>query len=164
MKILIIDDDDLSLSAFDRSLSAIGHDCFLFNNAEDAIKSYGPDKHEIIISDVKMRPMSGIEVLKKIREINKDAIVILVTGYYEMNEALSAIKYKANAFFTKPVDMQELSDTLDSIENEMEKSRCEKVEIQRIRKEYESIKIKYNNLRLQLDRNREIKLNSNNCK
>ena len=151
MNILIIDDDNLSLSAFDRSLRAIGHDCFIFNNAEKAIRSYDPDKHEIVISDVKMKPLSGIEVLKRIREIDKEAIVILITGYYEMNEALSAIKYKANAFFTKPVDIQELSAALDSIESELEKSRSEKAEIERIRKEYESIKRKYINLQLQVE-------------
>ena len=150
MKILIIDDDDLSLSAFNRSLSVLGHDCFLYNNAEEAVKFYDPAKFDIVISDVKMKPMSGIEVLKNIRDKNESAIVILVTGYYEMNEALFAIKHKANAFFTKPVNMKELAETLDTIEDEMNQSKMTKAELDKMKNEYDNIKKKYDDLKTKI--------------
>ena len=67
-----------------------------------------------------------------------------------MNEALFAIKHKANAFFTKPFYMKELNDTLDNIEEEMQKSKNEKAELDKIKNEYKTIKKKYDDLKTKL--------------
>jgi len=118
MNILIIDDDIEILDALRITLEPTGHNFEFFQNPLEAVEVYKQKLHDIIITDISMPEISGIEVLKRARKINSDAYIILITGYKDLNAAIEAVNHQAYAFFDKPVDIEGLLDTIDRIDLE----------------------------------------------
>ena len=107
IKILLVDDEE----DFRRSVSeALERRGFTVVPAEDgsrAIKIIKQDPPNVIILDLNMPGMSGIDTLKKIREIWPDIPVIILTGHGDMNNALSSIAIRVTDFLQKPVDINQ---------------------------------------------------------
>ena len=107
-KILTVDDEMGIDSFFYEFFTVRNYEVFNAQNGKDAIAITKKEKPRIILLDINMRGMNGIETLKKIKEINKDIIVIMVTGVKDddvINEALSA---GADDYITKPLSLEYL--------------------------------------------------------
>jgi len=102
-KILLVDDEKNILRSLTRLLTETNHEVFAESNPEEALKLIEKKKFSLIISDQKMPEMTGTEMLKKAKEIQPDAIRIVLSGYAEVEIIISAINegeiYK---FITKP--------------------------------------------------------------
>lgn len=85
------------------------------NSGNDAIKKFMEDPVDIIISDINMPQLNGLELLKKIKSINNKTRFIIVSGYDEFSYAKEAIKYGADNYILKPIDEDELELTLKKI-------------------------------------------------
>lgn len=107
-RILIIDDDDLVRRALKKAIGKFGYEtevCAEGEKAIDSIKSFDPD---IILLDIYLKTTNGIEILKQIKMQFPDIPVIMITGYADVNIAVSAMKIGAYDFLLKPLDMAQL--------------------------------------------------------
>ena len=140
MKILLIDDDHESLEALNMILSPTEHECRTFENPVKAIEDFKKNDYDVIITDISMPEMSGIEVLKVSKQINPDIYVILITGYRDLEAAIDAVNNKAFAFFDKPVNVEGLLDTIDLIEEEKKGFKNKEEEYKKISNDLDKLR------------------------
>jgi len=118
-KILIIDDEKSIRNTLKEILEYEGH---VVNDAPDGIEGLAlafAEKFDIILCDIKMAKMDGIEVLEKILEKNPDIPVIMISGHGTIETAVEAIKKGAYDFISKPLDLNRM---LITLRNAMEKT------------------------------------------
>jgi two-component system NtrC family sensor kinase len=102
-KLLLIDDEPDILRVLSRSLKADGYEVVSAQNGTEAIAVFEKEKPDIVITDIKMPGMDGIEVLKKVKDLNDDTEVIIITGHGDIENAIEALKHGASDFINKPV-------------------------------------------------------------
>jgi len=102
-KLLLIDDEPDILRVLSMSLKADGYDVVSAQNGSEGIAAFEKEKPDIVITDIKMPGMNGIEVLKEIKALNPDAEVIIITGHGDIENAIEALKHGASDFINKPV-------------------------------------------------------------
>jgi DNA-binding response OmpR family regulator len=107
-KILVVDDEEAVCKDISRYLSTKGYDVVTANNGIDAISKASADKPDLILLDINMPQMNGIECLRKIKELNKDALVIMATVATDIDIAKEAINSGALDYITKPFDLDTL--------------------------------------------------------
>ena len=102
-KLLLIDDEPDILRVLSMSLKADGYDVVSARNGTEGIAAFEKERPDIVITDIKMPGLDGIEVLKKVKELNPDAEVIIITGHGDIENAIEALKHGASDFINKPV-------------------------------------------------------------
>jgi two-component system NtrC family sensor kinase len=102
-KILLIDDEPDILRVLSISLKADGYDVIPALNGAEGLAAFAREKPPIVITDIKMPGMDGIEVLEKIKELDPDTEVIIITGHGDIDNAIESLKYGASDFINKPV-------------------------------------------------------------
>jgi len=122
-KVLFIDDDEGIRKVFSILLRKEGYQVFTAKNGEEGLKIFKQEIPPIVIADVKMPGINGIEVLKRIKEINPEAEVIIITGHGDMNSAIEALKLDASDFLPKPVKLEALSVALKRAQKKLELRR-----------------------------------------
>jgi DNA-binding NtrC family response regulator len=108
--IMMVDDDPVVLESFKRGLKGEGYEIITADNSEKAIEKLKikPDI-KVIISDIKMPGMDGLELLKLMKKEYPYAIRIVLTGYADVENAIAAINQgQVYRFITKPWDIMEL--------------------------------------------------------
>ena len=100
--ILIVDDDPYILESTSLLLNQYGYITITCDNAHDAMQQLHSNKIDIVLSDIKMPGVSGIELLDQIHKFNSEMPVILMTAYAEIDSAIDAIIYGVFDFITKP--------------------------------------------------------------
>ncbi len=127
-KILLIDDEPDIVRVLGISLKADGYEVIPALSGAEGLEAFSRDKPKIIITDIKMPGMNGIEVLKKIKALDPDTEVIIITGHGDIDNTIEALKYGASDFINKPVRDEALSIAL--------KRARDKLEIKQKLKEY----------------------------
>jgi DNA-binding NtrC family response regulator len=118
-KILIVDDEKSIRNTLREILE---YEKFIIEDAPDGIEALEliqKNTYDVILCDIKMPKMDGIEVLTKILEIHADAVVVMISGHGNIETAVEAIKKGAYDFISKPLDLNRL---LITIRNAMDKS------------------------------------------
>lgn len=129
--ILLVDDEEIIRATVGRDLSKEGYDVTLCNNGMEAIKLLQEINYDIVLTDLMMEGVGGLDVLKKAKEINPDIMVIVITGFGSLSSAIDALRLGATDYMLKPCNRAELS---------MRINNCiEKIELRRIIKAYENI-------------------------
>ena len=117
-RILVIDDDNLVCISLKKALTRLENEvetCMDGGRAIHAIKTFEPD---LILLDIYLTTHNGLEILKVIKDEGIDAPVIMITGYADVNIAVSAIKGGALDFLLKPIDLEQLQLVIEkSMEN-----------------------------------------------
>ena len=108
-KILIVDDERIVRESLFHWFEEEGFSVEIAEDGESALKIFMKDKFDIALIDLKMPGMGGLEVLKKIKELDKEAIVIIITAFASVSTAIAALKEGAYDYVTKPVDPDELT-------------------------------------------------------
>ena len=108
VKIIVVDDEEIVLSLICDTLEDEGYDIKTASNGEDALKIIEQDNFDLIISDIRMPGIDGIELIKKTREIQPEIGVIFMTGYANLNSAKNAIKQGAFDYIMKPFEISEI--------------------------------------------------------
>ncbi len=119
-KILIIDDEVVFARSVAHFLSKNGHECWSLSSAEDGLRSIETERPDLILLDIKLAGMSGLEALRRIAGLDPNAIVIIMTAYSSVESAVAAMKDGAYDYIQKPIDHDELKFT---IEKALETSR-----------------------------------------
>ena len=111
-RILVVDDEPSAVELLTEFLTAKNHTVIAAVNGEEALRKVKEERLHLIFLDVMMPKMSGLEVLKKIREIDKEVGVIMVTAVHEEETGRQALKLGAFDFITKPIDLAYLEKSL----------------------------------------------------
>lgn len=114
-KILIVDDEKNIRLTLSKCLNYIGMDVDEAINGEEALEKFVPDKYDIVILDLKMQGMDGMEVLKKIREEDVKTPVVIVTAHGTVDVAVDAMKLGAADFLQKPFTPKEIQNMVQKI-------------------------------------------------
>ncbi len=108
-KILIVDDEKIVRESLFHWFEEEGYIVDTAEDGEAAIKKYEQNKFDLLLVDMKMPGMSGIELLNKIKAFDKDSVIILITAFASVPTAIAALKNGAYDYVTKPVDPDELA-------------------------------------------------------
>ena len=101
-KILVIDDEDIVRTSCSRTLSPEGYELSLAKNGTEGLKMADAERFDLVLTDLKMPDVDGIEVLRSINENRPATEVIIVTGYQTVDTAVKAIKLGAFNYIEKP--------------------------------------------------------------
>lgn len=115
MKILYVDDDKDSSSLMAKRLKQDGFQCEVFHSSEEAICHISPASHDAIILDIRLPGISGIELLKILRQKNIFTPAILITAFNSVEYSREALNSSANYLLEKPFTYNELRKILDSV-------------------------------------------------
>jgi putative nucleotidyltransferase with HDIG domain len=121
-RILIVDDEELICRLLAQRLTSEGYVCVTANNGREALSHFYKDTFSLIISDIRMPEMDGIELLKRVKDLNPNMMVIMVTAYPELDMAVEAMRLGAYDFIIKPADLDLI---LLSVRKALEKRRLE---------------------------------------
>ena len=110
MKIAIVDDEQDMRQSISQWLALSGYDTETFARAEDALKVLGPDYPGIVISDIKMPGMDGMQFLKKLMGSDSALPVIMITGHGDVPMAVEAMRVGAFDFLEKPFNPDRMSE------------------------------------------------------
>lgn len=108
IKILVVDDDSSIRNMLAIVLKKNGYQVTAVDSSEEALRCLKDRPFELIISDIKMPGISGIELLKKIKTITPEVPVIMITAFASANDAVEAMKLGAEDYITKPFNLDEL--------------------------------------------------------
>lgn len=111
-KILVIDDEKTTLKMFRLFLDLYGFDIHTAECGEEGLEVFDRERPEIVLTDIKMPGMDGIEVLKKIKSRAPETEVIVITGHGDMDLAIQALNLDAADFINKPIQRQNLENGL----------------------------------------------------
>jgi two-component system response regulator PilR (NtrC family) len=108
IKVLIIDDDHSIRNMLSIVLKNEGYEVIAVESAIVALKKLKKEMVDLIISDIKMPEISGIELLRKVKSIDQEIPVIMITGFASTNDAVEAMKLGAEDYIIKPFNLDEL--------------------------------------------------------
>ncbi|GAB6059180.1 STAS domain-containing protein [Desulfonatronum parangueonense] len=128
-KILVIDDEKPTLSMFRLFLNAYGFTVFTAENGEEGLEVFQKEEPAIVITDIKMPGMDGLEVLKRIKELNPLAEVIIITGHGDLDLAIRALNMNATDFINKPIQKSALDQALRRAEERLAMAENEEKDI-----------------------------------
>ena len=107
-KILIVDDEKIIRERLKKLLELDGYSTTIADDGTDGLNIYNEWQPDVVLLDVKMPGMSGIDVLKKIKEDSTHTEVIIITGHGDINSAIQALREGAFSYLQKPLDYDEL--------------------------------------------------------
>jgi two-component system response regulator AtoC len=111
--VLVIDDDPLIRKTLSSYLSKKGFEALVAEDGEEGIQKYEEHIPDLVILDIRLPDVDGLEVLGRIREKNPNASIIIMTAYDDMKTTIEAIKLGAFEYLVKPLDYVELDLTID---------------------------------------------------
>ncbi len=101
--VLVVDDDTLVSEVLTETVRRAGYECEAAFSGEEALARFNERTYDIVLCDLKMKEMDGIEVLKTIKKDNPDTVVVMITAYGTVETAVKAIKLGAHDFLLKPI-------------------------------------------------------------
>jgi len=108
MKILLIDDDLNLGKVISYQLKQQGYQVDTLLNGTDGLKKFKSNRYDVIISDIQLPDLSGIEVLQEVRRLDPNIIFIVITAFGSVENAVEACKIGANDYLTKPFGKEQL--------------------------------------------------------
>jgi len=107
--ILLVDDDNLVLQGVGNQFEKQGYQVTTANSGEKAIELFDKYSFDIVITDLIMGSVDGIDVLKKAKQLHPETKVIILTGHGDKNSAIKALRLHADDFMLKPCHPEELN-------------------------------------------------------
>jgi two-component system, chemotaxis family, chemotaxis protein CheY len=114
-KILIVDDSSLARRSARQMLEDLGHTVQDASDGAQALERYFLDRPDLVLLDMVMTGMYGLDVLAKIRELNPDALVIVVTADIQKSTEDQARAAGAAAFLNKPLNREKLKHAVSAV-------------------------------------------------
>ncbi|MGD8780241.1 MAG: sigma-54 dependent transcriptional regulator [Ignavibacteria bacterium] len=108
-KILIVDDEKIVRESLMHWFQEDGYKVDTAVSGEAALKIFEKGKYDLVLTDMKMPGIGGLEVLQKIKDVDEDCDVVLITAYASVPTAIKALKEGAYDYVTKPIDPDELA-------------------------------------------------------
>lgn len=115
--ILLVDDEVEFVSTLAERLELRGINARVVYDGESALKTVADNEPQVIVLDVMMPGMKGLDVLQRVKETHPQTQVILLTGQGKTRDGIEGMRYGAFAYMMKPLDLDELIQTLDEAIN-----------------------------------------------
>lgn len=117
MNILLVEDDYICRNNLKKFLSRLGHHVLDCANGQEALKLFKPAKFHMVLSDINMPKMTGMELLQEISSMTeaKDVDVVLFTGQGNMNSVIKALRLGASDYLLKPINFEELTIVIERV-------------------------------------------------
>jgi signal transduction histidine kinase/FixJ family two-component response regulator len=103
MRVLIVDDEEALCEVLSLSVADLGYETCTARSGEEALVSLDPFQPHIVLTDIKMPGIDGVELLRRIKAVNPDIEVIMISGHGDMELAIKSLQHEALDFITKPV-------------------------------------------------------------
>ncbi len=107
-KILVVDDEESMLEVLSEMLTREGHEVRAASDGDRALEIIRENRLDLIITDIRMKPMSGMTLLKQVKKIDSDIVVIMMTAFASIETAVQAMKEGAYEYVIKPFKRGEL--------------------------------------------------------
>ena len=111
-RVLIVDDEPDAVELLSEFLSAKGYEVISAYNGEEALKKVKAERPHLILLDIRMPGMNGLEVLRQVRQIDQEVGVIVVTAVQEEETGRQALKLGAFDYIVKPLNLEYLERSL----------------------------------------------------
>ena len=112
-RILVVDDNREFADVLAEYLSRLGYQAVVAYGGREGLERFKGGDFQIVISDLKMPDMDGMDLLKAVKAIDKDVVILVVTAYSTIDIAVTAIKSGAYDFISKPFDFKALELIID---------------------------------------------------
>jgi two-component SAPR family response regulator len=126
-KILVVEDDPNMLSALGSVLQSQGYEVVMANCAEDAVALSATQQFDLIVTDIRMGEVDGLQALEKARQVQPEVGALVVSGYASEEETLRAVQLNVGGYLKKPFKMR---DFLDQVQQILERRRVEALRFQ----------------------------------
>src|SRR3954463_3384211 len=113
IRVLVIDDDEPHAQAVAESLERVGYECVVATSGREGLRLIEEQNFDIVITDLIMDQVGGLEVLGKAKRELPDAEVVILTGHSTVKTAVTAMQAGAATYLTKPLDINELRVVVD---------------------------------------------------
>ena len=110
--VLIVDDEALTLRTIGRALDAEGFEVLLANNGEEALKIFAEEKPDLVLLDIVLPGINGIEVLRRMKELEPATMVVMMSAYHMVDRAVEAMKLGARDYLIKPFALADMVSTM----------------------------------------------------
>jgi sugar transferase EpsL len=110
--ILIVDDDELALKLVKLTIQRAGHKTSSTSTAAEALKIVKKEKIDVVIADIAMPDVNGLDLLKSIKDYDRSLPVILLTSSNSLDDAIKAIRLGVHDYLKKPSSVQEIQDSI----------------------------------------------------
>lgn len=125
IKIFVVDDDKSIRWVLEKALGQAGADVHSFENAEAALTAIASDKPDVVITDVRMPGISGLQLLEKLHASEPGLPVIVTTAHSDLDSAVSAYEGGAFEYLPKPFDVNEAVDLVERAARSREEAKAE---------------------------------------
>ncbi len=122
-RILVVDDELIMRESLARWLERDGHAVETAASGEEALAKCRAARYDILLLDIKLEGMSGLEVLRRVKEDDPDAAAIMITAYGSIPTAIEAMKHGAADYLLKPFEPEELGVVIESLLERQEQAR-----------------------------------------
>jgi signal transduction histidine kinase/DNA-binding response OmpR family regulator len=112
-RILVVDDEDQVVQIFRDLLTQQGYEVVSCDNGDDAITKVTTGKFDLVLTDINLPGVDGLEVVRATKAADKDTVVILITGYASTTTAIDALRQGAYDYITKPFDLWETAKAIE---------------------------------------------------
>jgi two-component system response regulator PilR (NtrC family) len=106
--ILVVDDEESIRELLAEYLSNCGYEVTCAASGQEALSYYKSSRFDVVVSDLMMSPIDGMELLSEIKKFDSEALFIMVTGYPSIDTALEAVKKGAKDYITKPFNIDDI--------------------------------------------------------
>ena len=111
--VLIVDDDESFSAALGRLVRGAGHGFDLAADGQDGLAKFSGGDYDLVIADLKMPRMSGVEFIRDLKRVDRDAVVLVITGYADLATAVEAMSLGASDYLEKPVAVEKFRAALE---------------------------------------------------
>jgi DNA-binding NtrC family response regulator len=118
-QILIVDDEIVQREMLEGFLVKQGYGAIAAADGQRALEKFKSGTFDLVLTDYRMPAMEGIQLLKEIKRLNPEAVVVIMTAYGTVGTAVTAMKEGAYDYLTKPIDLDELLLLIQRVEREI---------------------------------------------
>ncbi len=118
--ILVVDDEGAIRYSISKTLQRVGYQVHTAASGEEALEMMQRQEYDVVLTDIRMPGLSGVDLLARIKEQAPDAVVILLTGYASLETAIESLRLGAHDYLVKPSSSQDIR---NSVSQGIERSR-----------------------------------------
>ncbi|MEE9465730.1 MAG: response regulator [Candidatus Neomarinimicrobiota bacterium] len=112
-RILVVDDEKFIVEAISQHLTQCGYDVSSFVDANDALKAIQAEQFDLVLTDLRMPDISGMDITRAVYEKKTDTMVLILTGYATLDSAIESVHLQVYAYLNKPFDLRQLGQVVE---------------------------------------------------